>query len=142
MKKSYIVVVIVLILVIVVSILFINTQNKEKIENNGPKELLYEITYTGIDCLTPRVVLYSDNTYEYYNNYSVDGNVEYNTGTYDYDLNKIIESANNSEELLSYYTINDSKNSTRYIVEQDNVELNEFLNTINARLNTCIEYNN
>ena len=44
MKKSYIVVVIVLILVIVVSILFINTQNKEKIENNGPKELLYEIT--------------------------------------------------------------------------------------------------
>ena len=47
--------------------------NESYIDNiNKGKELLYELTYNGINCCTPILRLYSDNSYEYYYAYSID----------------------------------------------------------------------
>lgn len=118
------------------------TKNDESylanIENDV--KLLYTITYNGINCPTPSLLLYSDNTYEYYYTFSV-GNTALipKTGTYNYDINKIIENIDKYEEnLAGPYTIKDN-NGKSYTTYNTNTELIQFLDSINVKLEMCTE---
>lgn len=103
-------------------------------------ELVYKITYDGLNCPTPILYLYSNNTYEYYYTFTTTGKtIIPSTSTYNYDISKIINSASNYEERPSgpYYITDKDGNKTK--TYDSNVELNEFLNSINVTLAKCAE---
>lgn len=101
--------------------------------------LLYTITYNGINCPTPTLYLYSDNTYEYYYTFGY-GNKKLTpiTGEYNYDMNKLIENINNYKpDSIGPYNI---KTETRtYTTYSTNEELKELLDTIGIELEKCTE---
>ncbi len=117
-------------------------ENKEsylKDIQNEPK-LMYTITYDGIDCMTPSLYLYSDNTYEYYYTFSTNNKkIIPKTGIYNYDITKIINSVDKYEENpIGPYYIKDS-NDNSYITYNTNIELQEFLKSLNITLEKCLE---
>lgn len=112
-----------------------NDESYLKNNDNGVK-LAYEISYNGLNCPTPVVRLYSDNTYEYYDSYSVDDGIK--TGVYNYDMNMIINNINQyKKNSFGSYIIKDSS-GREYVTYNTNVELNEFLNLIGVKLNMCL----
>ena len=113
--------------------------NESYIDNiNKGKELLYKLTYNGMNCCTPILRLYSDNSYEYYYVYSADyKSLIPKTGTFDYDIKKIIDSIDKYEpNSAGPYTIT-STTGEKYITYNSNTELNNFLNSINVKLEMC-----
>lgn len=113
--------------------------NESYIDNiNKGKELLYELTYNGINCCTPILRLYSDNSYEYYYAYSKNNiSLIPKTGIFDYDIKKIIDSIDKYEpNSAGPYTIT-SSTGEKYITYNSNTELNNFLNSINVKLEMC-----
>lgn len=101
--------------------------------------LVYEITYDGMNCLTPILRLYSDNTYEYYDTFSLEDNLTFKTGTYDYDLDNLIKNIDNYEEdPLGPYYIKDKSGKT-YVTYSTNTELNDLLSTLGLSLTKCLE---
>ncbi len=100
-------------------------------------KLAYVITYHGINCLTPVLRLYTDNTYELYDTYSETAVVP-KTGNYSYDMKKLLANVNQYEESpIGTYTIQDSDNHS-YSTSASNMEVNELLSSINVRLDKCI----
>ncbi len=117
-------------------------ENKESYLNDIQNEakLIYTITYNGIDCQTPSLYLYSDNTYEYYYTFSTNNEILVpKKGTYDYDITKIINNINKYEEnqMGSYY-IKDSNNNS-YVTYNTNIELQELLKSLDITLEKCLE---
>lgn len=114
-------------------------KNDESYLNLDNVNLLYELSYNGINCYTPYLRLYSDNTYEYYYTFTV-GNkaptpIE---GIYDYDIESIINSVDLYEENeRGPFTIKkyDGKSYKTY---DTNVYLSEFLTTHQINLQTCV----
>lgn len=95
---------------------------------------VYTISYKGIDCPSPVLVLYDDGTYEYYHTYSkvlvTPKTGEYKTSLFSAILAGKITSQN------SAYTINDSKdNSLTFNAEL----LQDFLNNYDLPLAKCLE---
>lgn len=102
-------------------------------------KLSYEIYYNGINCPTPILRLYSDNTYEYYDSYEIDGDsVNFKSGVYDYDVSKIINNIYKyrNNKLGPYIIVNGS--GRKYTTYSSNVELMEFLNSLGVELNKCL----
>lgn len=107
---------------------------------NKEKELKYEFYYNGLNCLTPYIKLYSDNTYEYFEYYGEDEEgSQPEIGTYYYDINTIIDNIDKYEETPAGPYIIKTPNGNSYTTYNSNIELMEFLNTHNLVLEKCLE---
>ena len=107
---------------------------------SNDSKLTYTITFNGLNCQTPVLYLYSDNTYEYYYTFSANGEpLIPKTGTYNYDITKIINNINKyKENNTGTYYIKDN-NDNNYQTYNTNIELQEFLKSINITLEKCLE---
>lgn len=116
-------------------------ENQEAYLENIQSEpkLKYTITYHGLNCQTPILYLYNDNTYEYYYTFSTNNEkLNPKTGTYNYDITKIINNIDKyKEDPTGPYSIkeNNGKSYSTYIT---NIELQEFLKSINVSLSKCL----
>ena len=117
-------------------------ENKESYFENIDKEvkLSYTINYYGINCPTSSLYLYSDNTYEYY--YTFTSAVEKlipKTGTYNYDITKIINNNDKYEESnYGLYLIEDS-NGNEYDIYYTNMEMQEFLESLDIKFGCLVQ---
>ena len=114
-----------------------NDESYLKNIENEPK-LSYTISYNGINCPTPILYLYSDNSYEYYYTFATDDQkLIPKTGTYNYDITKIIKNIDKyKENNFGPYTINDA-NGNNHTTYNTNTELKELLNSLNLTLEKC-----
>lgn len=109
-------------------------------------KIAYTISYNGINCYTPTLILYNDNTYEYHYKAIIFGGdlsetpiAEPKTGVYNYDITNIINNIDKYEEnMAGPYIIKDSNNK-EYVTYNTNIELRELLNSIGVNLETCLE---
>lgn len=114
--------------------------NDESYLEEKPVNLLYQISFSGVNCLTPILRLYDDNTYEYYYTYStVAKEIEPKVGIYDYSLENIIDNLNKyeTEDIGPMYIITDYNNK-EYTTPASNKELNKLLTELNIDLTTCL----
>ena len=109
----------------------------EKIDNDGERKLLFKVTSHSLKCVSPILYVYNDKTYEYEDQFSVNGSeVENKTGKYSYDVNKILDNIKEFEDQGMTYIIEDSEgvkhgfNSYSY--------LEEFLNELELKVTTCM----
>ena len=102
-------------------------------------KLLYTISYDGIYCETPILYLYNDNTYEYFDTYSfTDIEIIPKTGTYNYNIENIIANIDKYEaNMMGQYYIKSANNT--YTTYNSNIELMEFLSSINVTLEKCLD---
>lgn len=118
------------------------TENNEAYLNNieSKAKLTYTISYNGINCPTPTLYLYSDNTYEYYYTFDTDNEkLIPKTGTYNYDITKIINNIDKYEEnSFGPYSIKE-ENGKNYTTYNTNTELQELLTSIDITLEKCLE---
>lgn len=118
------------------------TKNNEAYLNNIASEakLTYTISYNGIKCPTPTLYLYSDNTYEYYYTFGTDNEkLIPKTGTYNYDITKIINNIDKYEEnSFGPYSIKE-ENGKNYTTYNTNTELQELLKSLDITLEKCLE---
>lgn len=115
------------------------TENNESYLKNEAK-LLYSINYNGIDCPTPTLYLYEDNTYEYFYTMSTDDEkLIPKTGSYNYDISKLISNINNYEDndIGPYYI--KAYNGESYTTYNTNKELQDLLKELNIQLEKCLE---
>lgn len=103
------------------------------------KLVSYEITYNGLNCPTPYVIFYSDNTYKYYQYYGEEGKaMPYEKGDYSYDINNVIENIDKYEEdEHGPYTIKVSTGE-EYTTYSTNNELMSLFDDANIDLNKCM----
>ena len=118
-------------------------ENNEEYLNNYENEakLAFTISYRGINCLTPVLYLYDDNTYEYYYTFSSsDKPLTPKTGKYEVDINQIIANLDNHSDLDKYivYTIK-TEDGTTYEISAGNEEINNFLDSLSITLAMCLE---
>ena len=117
-------------------------ENDESYLNNIENEakLSYIISYNGINCPTPTLYLYSDNTYEYYYTFGTDNKkLIPKTGTYNYDITKIINNIDKYEEnRFGPYSIKE-ENGKDYTTYNTNTELQELLTSLDIKLEKCLE---
>jgi len=142
MKKEVLIPIIIIFVIVNVFLIYkilIEVSNKDNNKNNNEAKLIYTITYNGIDCPTPTLYLYSDNTYEYYYTYTTENKkLTPKTGTYNYDIKNLIENINNYEQdYAGAYKIKDA-NETEYTTYSSNKELKELLKSIDVKLGTCL----
>ena len=115
-------------------------ENNEKYLDENDIKLLYTIFYNGLNCQTPTLYLYNDNTFEYYYTYDT-GNTKLKPveGSYGADINNIIKNINKYKSNGDgQYVIMDSKGKY-YTTYNNNIELNDFLNSLGVVLEKCIE---
>ena len=134
MKKNKIIILATIILLLTISIIFL--MKDEPMEKS---DITYEITYNGLNCPTAYLKLYPDNTYEYFQYYTVgDEELKPEKGNYEYDINKIIKNISKSEEnKYGPYTIKTSDGKV-YTTYNSNKKLKEFLDKYNLVLEKCI----
>ena len=117
-------------------------ENNESYLNNIENEakLVYTISYNGINCPTPILYLYSDNTYEYYYTFDTDNEkLIPKTGIYNYDIKKIINNIGEYEKnSFAPYSIKD-ENGKNYTTYNTNIELQELLSSLDITLEKCLE---
>ena len=117
-------------------------ENNETYLNNIESEakLTYTISYNGINCPTPTLYLYSDNTYEYYYTFGTDNEkLIPKTGTFNYDITKIISNIDKYEEnSFGPYLIKE-ENGKNYTTYNTNTELQELLTSLDITLEKCLE---
>ena len=117
-------------------------ENNESYLNNIENEakLVYTISYNGINCPTPILYLYSDNTYEYYYTFDTDNEkLIPKTGIYNYDIKKIINNIGEYEKnSFGQYSIKD-ENVKNYTTYNTNIELQELLSSLDIMLEKCLE---
>ena len=119
-------------------ILYLYFDGKEV--NSRDKKLLYEIYYNGLDCSTPTLKLYDNNTYELYDTFGVSGkSLKSKIGNFNYDASLIVENINNYETLqYDSYVIKNSQGNT-YNTSSSNKDLMNLLDEIDVNLVTCLE---
>ena len=117
-------------------------KNNESYLNNIENEvkLAYTISYSGMNCPTPTLYLYNDNTYKYYYTFSTDNEkLISKTGTYNYDIKKIINNIDKYEENnFGTYSIKE-ENGKNYTTYNTNTELQELLTSLDITLEKCLK---
>ena len=117
-------------------------KNNESYLNNIENEvkLAYTISYSGMNCPTPTLYLYNDNTYKYYYTFSTDNEkLIPKTGTYNYDIKKIINNIDKYEENnFGTYSIKE-ENGKNYTTYNTNTELQELLTSLDITLEKCLK---
>lgn len=103
-------------------------------------KLLYTMSYSGINCPTPILYLYSDNTFEYYNTFATDNmDLVPKIGTYNIDINNLInEATDDYDSPVGIYTLNDVVNDEYYYINILSTAAKELLTQTNANLATCL----
>lgn len=102
--------------------------------------LVFEIQSNRVNCPTPTLMIYDNNTYEYYCAYNDDGNVLIpKSGTYQYDASLVLKSIGKYPELDTVpYVVTDGT-GVKYTVYENNVELHDLLAEIGLNLDKCVE---
>ena len=117
------------------------TKNDESYLNNVENvKLSYTISYEGINCDTPKVYLYSDNSFEY-NTFAINESNEQilKSGIYNYDIKKIINNIDKYEENnFGTYSIKE-ENGKNYTTYNTNTELQELLTSLGITLEKCLK---
>ena len=91
------------------------------------KNLIFSIRSSRVNCYTNELRVYDDNTYTFGKS----------NGNYDYDVYKILNNIDNySPNEHGPFILKDS-NDKKYYLYDNNVELNEFIKTIDVFLDTC-----
>lgn len=110
-------------------------ENKEEYLNNinEAKELLYTLTYTGMNCPTPTLDIYNDKSYDYNYTYTTDGSEPTPIkGTYEYDINKLLKTTDYNEipsHPAGFFSLENKKE--RYYLGFEDKDLEDFLATAN-----------
>lgn len=106
-------------------------------------KLIYTISYSGINCLTPVLYLYDDNTYEYYYTFNTDeAPLIPKTGYYNYDVQKIIDNINgHKEDKYGVYTILD-RDGKSYTTNSSNIKLQELIKQLGINFEQCLKQEN
>lgn len=120
------------------------TKNDESYLNNAENvKLSYTISYEGIDCDTPKLYLYSDNSFEYDTIAINESNDQIlKSGIYNYDIKKIIDNIDKyKDDNHEPYSIID-ENGNKYFTYSTNVELEELLSSLNVTLEKCLVSHN
>ena len=141
-KRLYVLLSIILFLIIFGIVVYINIDDavgrnmiNGKFENDGSLEdgvdiedtkLLFSIKSLRLNCYTKTLYVYVNNTYVY-------GDIN---GSYDYDVNKIIESIDKYEVNEHGPFVLKYNNNDLYLYDNNNI-LQEFLNSININLDEC-----
>ena len=106
------------------------------LNDNTNVKLSYTILFTGVNCLTPVLYLYDDNTFEYFDKFTSSGNLLIpKTGTYDYDIKKLFNNSGKNDDV--YYTIRNFDDED-YVISSGNIDLMNFLNSLGVSLNKCL----
>lgn len=97
--------------------------------------LLFTVTDISKNCISNGLKVYSNNKYEIIKGAWVDGeNNLIKSGTYDYDIDKLLKSFNNDtcdKEHLFNYSVT-LKSGEQYCISMiEDTELNKFLNSLN-----------
>lgn len=102
--------------------------------------LLYKLQYNGINCPTPVLYLYDDNTYEYYYTFGVnDTPLVPMKGSYSVNIEELInESLNNNLNPASSYNIERVQDEEYFYIDGTSELLNMLLSETNATLGTCL----
>lgn len=137
-KSNKIILILIFGIIIVIIVGLIPYIKYSKIEDEA--KLSYTISYNGINCPTPTLYLYSDNTYEYYYTFGTDNEkLIPKTGTYNYDIKKIINNIDKYEEnSFGPYSIKE-ENGKNYTTYNTNAELQELLSSLDITLEKCLE---
>lgn len=128
----------VIIFILLIFIIFGLNNNKYKsvLEKNN-RELYFSIQSNRLNCSTVVLNVYKNKTYEYVYEIVSENKTNSLSGTFKYDVQKIINNASNYQENdRGPYTL--KINNTNIITLYDNnKELKEFLDEININLDTC-----
>ena len=114
-------------------------ENKESLLDNIDeiKNYLYTMKYEGMNCLTPSMSIYDDNSYEFYNTYTTDGSLpKPKLGTYNYDLTRLTKITNYkdlNDDPAGFFVLT-NKDKVSYYLNINDPDLQAFLSTTN--LNT------
>ena len=110
-----------------------NNQVKEKEKSDA---LAFIITDVSKNCLSNGIHVYYNDKYEVYKAYYLNGQkmVPIRTGTYNYDINKIIDNIDNyTKDEERYLNYNIKINDENHIVAmKGNKEIREFMDSING----------
>lgn len=114
--------------------------NDESYLNNADVNLKYIIKYVGLDCPSPTLYLYDDNTFEYYYTFALnDELLEPITGYYNPSVEDIM-----TEDTITYggnynsYVISDVQNDMMYAFDITSEMLSSFLTELNTPLDICL----
>lgn len=113
--------------------------------------LIFTVSRADKGCTSMILNVYEDATYKLYTSYKAcrPGHTctmsliysEFESGTYDYDVLKIINHSKQEESASSLYEpkyeIFIGKNNQRYVIGSNNEYLENFLNSINVNLDKC-----
>ena len=112
--------------------------NSEDYLLSNEVKLMDTIKYVGINCVTPIVYLYDDNSYEYYTTCgSSNTYIKPTEGTYNYIIDNLFIEAGDVSNLNEYYIINDYINNETYYIDSSAYYINELLNQMGINLATC-----
>ncbi len=124
-----------------------NLKLEEVVDEKG---LIFTISMADKDCTPIKLDVYSENRYILYDSYEscrpfqtctlMLQYLEPKTGTYDYDALKIINNSKEEETRSKYnpkYEIYIGKNNKRYITDNNNKYLNEFLESLDINIDKC-----
>ena len=101
---------------------------------------ILEIQSNMINCPTPLLKLYSDNTYLFYDTYSdEDGIFTPKRGVYNYDINLLLGSIDKYPVLESGPYVLTDKLGVEYVVFENNMELQTLVSELGVNLNKCLE---
>lgn len=122
------------------SIVYNNEYYMDNYDDTESNELVFEVHSNRLNCPTVSLEIYSNNTYKYKYGIKFNGDVLVNTGTYTYDIQKILNNIDNYEDNNRGVYLLETKSGQTHILYDNNVELKEFLNEINIVLDKCMEY--
>lgn len=110
-------------------------EKEEKLKDLTDKNLIFEI-YSNAHALPVQLKVYDDNTYEYIYSCIEKGKI----GDYTYDVNKILNNIGKyTDDGMGSFTIKDNENNI-YQTYNTNIELHNFLKSININLNESLLY--
>ena len=141
MKKNIIITITITLLIVIISILIgkkIINNTKTHFDNDD-KNLVFKLESRMLKCLSPTLYVYDNNTYEYYYTYTSSGKkLIPKKGTYNYDINLILNNITElkEDEIGSYYLIDSNNNGYSLAY---NEQLDNFLNLIDINMHRCIE---
>ena len=116
--------------------------NDESLINKSTenRELLFSLTSSSrVNCLTGKLNVYNNNTYEYVTGFTEDGEV-IEDGKFSYNVNKILSSLESSEPNERQPFTLTTKDSKTYDIYDNNKYLIEFVSEIEVHLDQCVNY--
>ena len=106
-------------------------QNNESYLAPTQKSIYFTLQSQRVNCLTSKLYVYNDNTYEFENT----------SGKFNYNVNAIIGNASKYEDDNKGPYVLTISDGTEIKLYSNNIELNEFISEINVPLDSCMRIN-